>query len=162
MTQQTNHKFSPEVRKRAVRMVFDHQTGTARSGPYACRSRARSWVHLRDSNGSRNADAQPVRAVDNRALAPAYCARQRRAPSGRAVRGSVFPRKMACRPVAGLSLDCGSRPSTRARGQPGCCPLSLGPWFAINAPLTLPPRTTRCSGVAVGHLSPAQPRGFGQ
>ena len=34
MTQQTNHKFSPEVRKRAVRMVFDHQTGTACSGPY--------------------------------------------------------------------------------------------------------------------------------
>ena len=26
MTQQTNHKFSPEVRKRAVRMVLDHQT----------------------------------------------------------------------------------------------------------------------------------------
>src|SRR6478736_8389521 len=28
--------------------------------------------------------------------------------------------------------------------------------IAINAPLTLSPRTTRCSGVAVRHLSPAQ------
>ena len=26
MTQQTSHKFSPEVCERAVRMVFDHQT----------------------------------------------------------------------------------------------------------------------------------------
>ena len=26
MTKQTNNKFSPEVRERAVRMVFDHQT----------------------------------------------------------------------------------------------------------------------------------------
>lgn len=26
MTKQTSHKFSPEVRERAVRMVFDHQT----------------------------------------------------------------------------------------------------------------------------------------
>jgi transposase len=26
MTKQTSHKFSPEVRERAVRMVFDHRT----------------------------------------------------------------------------------------------------------------------------------------
>ncbi len=26
MTKQTSNKFSPEVRERAVRMVFDHQT----------------------------------------------------------------------------------------------------------------------------------------
>jgi hypothetical protein len=44
----------------------------------------------------------------------------------------VFPRKMACRPVA-VALDCGSRPSTRARGLLGCCPFSLANGIAINA-----------------------------
>jgi hypothetical protein len=40
---------------------------------------------------------------------------------GRAARGSVAPRKMACRPAAG-GVVSGSRPSARARGQPGRCP----------------------------------------
>src|SRR5262245_3300386 len=46
---------------------------------------------------------------------------------GRAARGSVAPRKVACRPVAGEALSVGgSRPSTRAqrRGQRWSLPLS--------------------------------------
>src|SRR5262249_20459444 len=46
---------------------------------------------------------------------------------GRAARGSVAPRKMACRPAAGGRFIRGSRPSTRAqgRGQPGRCPFLI-------------------------------------
>jgi hypothetical protein len=46
---------------------------------------------------------------------------------GRAARGSVAPRKMACRPPAGRN-NSGSRPSTRAQeeGQPGRCPFLIG------------------------------------
>ena len=44
---------------------------------------------------------------------------------GRAARGSVAPRKMACRPAAREGCISGSRPSTRAReGQRRGCPLS--------------------------------------
>jgi hypothetical protein len=46
----------------------------------------------------------------------------RRVLPGRAARGSVVPRKMACRLARGaFHGDCGSRPSTRAR-----CPFQLG------------------------------------
>src|SRR5262245_35668246 len=40
-------------------------------------------------------------------------------PFGRAARGSVAPRKMACRPAAGGTHYSGSRPSTRAHGRGG-------------------------------------------
>jgi hypothetical protein len=43
--------------------------------------------------------------------------------SGRAARGSVAPRKMACRPPAGAGSISGSRPSTRARGAAWSLPL---------------------------------------
>ena len=36
------HKFSPEVRARAVRMVLEHEAEHARSGRRSCRSRPRS------------------------------------------------------------------------------------------------------------------------
>jgi hypothetical protein len=42
---------------------------------------------------------------------------------GRAARGSVAPRKMACRPLAGERIS-GSRPSTRAQGAAWSLPLS--------------------------------------
>jgi hypothetical protein len=47
---------------------------------------------------------------------------------GRAARGSVAPRKMACPPVRGETYLTGSRPSTRAqgRGQPDRCPFQSG------------------------------------
>ena len=35
--------------------------------------------------------------------------------SGTAARGSIYPRKVARRSVAGCSKCCGSRPSTRAK-----------------------------------------------
>ena len=53
----------------------------------------------------------------------------RRFLPGRAARGPVAPRKMACRPAGGRrGRIYGSRPSTRAHreGQPGCCPFLIG------------------------------------
>ena len=50
----------------------------------------------------------------------------RRVSSGRAARGPVAPRKMACRPLAGKASISGSRPSTRAEGAAWSLPLLIG------------------------------------
>ena len=63
MTKQTSHKFSPEVRERAVRMVFDHQTEhtsqwatiTSIASKIGCNPETlRSWVrHAERDEGKR-------------------------------------------------------------------------------------------------------------
>jgi hypothetical protein len=56
---------------------------------------------------------------------------------GRAARGSVAPRKMACRPAAGsVRMHCGSRPSTRAEGAAWSLPLCNREWTPTE-PATL-------------------------
>jgi hypothetical protein len=53
-------------------------------------------------------------SVDNLERRPIYCSRNS-GLSGRVARGSVSPRKMACRSRCWNAFG-GSRPSTRARG----------------------------------------------
>src|SRR3981081_4275404 len=65
-----------------------------------------------------------VGTVDRLPAGLAYCScKPATGPSGRAARGSVYPRKVACRSVA-VNSDCGSRPSTRARGAAWLLPLN--------------------------------------
>jgi hypothetical protein len=64
----------------------------------------------------------------------------RRGFLGRAARGSVAPRKMACRPLAGESVFNGSRPSTRAQGRGSlvAAPSNRGQkWIGLTVPQTL-------------------------
>jgi transposase-like protein len=69
MTKQTSHKFSPEVRERAVRMVFDHQTEhssqwatiTSIANKIGCNPETlRSWVR----QAERDEGKRPGRTTD--------------------------------------------------------------------------------------------------
>jgi hypothetical protein len=62
-----------------------------------------------------------VPTVDNLGQAPAYCSCQRREPSGRAARGSAYPRKVACRSVAGAALFAVQGHRRALKGQPYGC-----------------------------------------
>jgi transposase-like protein len=64
MTKQTSNKFSPEVRERAVRMVFDHQaehasqraTITSIANKIGCTAETlRSWVRQAERDDGRRA-----------------------------------------------------------------------------------------------------------
>ena len=72
---------------------------------------ARFWPLLLLASRSRGPPF--INNPDNQSV---YYSRQRSRLPGRAARGSVAPRKMACRAVVAPRLYDGPRPSTRARG----------------------------------------------
>src|SRR6478736_6779656 len=89
MTKQTSHKFSPEVRERAVRMVFDHQTEhssqwatiTSIASKIGCNPETlRSWVRQAERDEGKRPGltwrrAPPSEAAWNAAIdaAPYHC-----------------------------------------------------------------------------------------